>query len=301
MSDHPKNMAERPDDLLSSILTAYRLQAGVYASPTFCRDWQFGTMGDGHASFHVVSAGECWLHMRAPARPVLLSAGDWVLLPHDDWHLLNGSRTLQDSEIRMVMGMEGSYTSLLCGYVRFVAGWVNPILTALPPLMLIRGADTVEALKLLSSLMICETRNQAIGTKAVIDRLGDTLFVMMLRQYLSTVAEPGGLLAALADERIRRALDCIHRDPLKDWTVGLLADAAGMSRSAFTNRFGELLGATPKEYAIRWRMTQAELMLQNPNVTVAEVADRSGYECEASFRKAFKRLFGRGPGKARSK
>ncbi|MFA5939564.1 MAG: helix-turn-helix transcriptional regulator [Sinimarinibacterium sp.] len=72
-----------------------------------------------------------------------------------------------------------------------------------------------------------------------------------------------------------------------------------MSRASFAQRFSELVGTTPIEYLTRWRMTQAELLLRNPQISVANAAERVGYETEAAFRKAFKRVHGVGPGSIR--
>jgi len=78
-----------------------------------------------------------------------------------------------------------------------------------------------------------------------------------------------------------------------------LAQEAGMSRSNFSQHFAAVVGATPIEYLTRWRMTQAELALRNPQVSVATVSEQMGYETEAAFRKAFKRIHGVGPGAIR--
>jgi len=91
----------------------------------------------------------------------------------------------------------------------------------------------------------------------------------------------------------------MHREPGKAWTLDMLAREAGMSRSAFAQHFAERVGAPPIDYLTRWRMTQAELMLRDPTVSVAQVAEQRGYETEAAFRKAFKRIHGVGPGSIR--
>ena len=97
----------------------------------------------------------------------------------------------------------------------------------------------------------------------------------------------------------RKALAVIHRETERAWTLESLAQIAGMSRASFAQRFSELVGTTPIEYLTRWRMTQAELLLRNPRVSVAIAAERVGYETEAAFRKAFKRVHGVGPGSIR--
>ena len=105
-----------------------------------------------------------------------------------------------------------------------------------------------------------------------------------------------GLLAALCDPRLVRALEAMHSHPEKDWTVAALADAAHMSRTSFANHFASVLGSGPIEYLTHWRMTEARRLLADPRTSVAAVADQLGYRTEAAFRRAFKRVTGVGPG-----
>lgn len=300
MIDQPQNMPGQPkDDLLSSVLNAYHLRAGFYATPTLCGEWRFGTSGDRRASFHLIGEGQCWLHTRDKKEAEALDAGDLVVFPHDDWHLLSGAAKLSGEDNKLIMQGEGPFTTVLCGYFEFVAGRLNPLLGALPKVIKVSHADAIAPLRMLAQLILMEAGTEGIGTKSVLNRLGDTLFVMVIRQYLTKNSDPAGFMAAMADARLRKALDAIHENPAGEWSVERLCQIAGMSRTVLTARFAELLGAPPMEYVTRWRITQAELMLQDPSVTVADAADRVGYQNESSFRKAFKRLLGMGPGAVR--
>ena len=106
-------------------------------------------------------------------------------------------------------------------------------------------------------------------------------------------------MAALKDERVARTLAALHRSPGKDWRVDSLAREAGMSRTVFAERFGALLGRTPMQYLAAWRMHLAEDMLKLQRASVAQVAERLGYQTETAFRRAFKRIRGVGPGDVR--
>ncbi len=293
-------MSESPqDDLLSSILNAYQLRAGIYGHPQLCGIWQMGTSGHRRAAFHLIGAGRCWLHLRGGAAPEPLQGGDLVVLPHDVWHMLTGTPELHGEETLMPVATEGSFTTMVCGYFEFEAGDKNPILDALPEVILVRREDAGRHLELIGQLLLDEAQSNSIGTRTVLDKLADALFVMVVRQHISSMPDQRGLLAALADPRLRKALAGIHREPGAGWTLETLAQQAGMSRTSFTQRFAELVGSTPIEYLTRWRMTQAELLLRNPQTSVAAVAERVGYETEAAFRKAFKRVHGVGPGSIR--
>lgn len=293
-------MAENPqDDVLSSVMNAYQLRAGVYGHPTFCGAWQFGTSGNKRASFHLVGRGHCWLHTKLPEAAQPLQGGDLVIFPHDAWHLLTGEQALQGEDNRPEMQGEGPFTTLICGYFEFQAGNKNPILDALPEMIVVHREHAGHHLETLGQLMLEEAQSEGIGTRTVLDKLADTLFVMVVRHFVTRAADQRGLLAALADVRMRKVLAAMHRDPGTAWTLESLAQVAGMSRAAFSQHFAELVGATPIEYLTRWRMTEAELLLRNPQVSVATAAEKAGYETEAAFRKAFKRIHGRGPGAIR--
>lgn len=287
------------DDLLSSVMNAYQLRAGVYGHPTFCGDWQFGTAGNRRASFHLVGRGHCWLHCKLQPAPQPLQAGDLVVFPHDAWHLLSGDKQMVGEDNRPQMEGEGPFTTLVCGYFEFLAGNKNPVLDSLPEIIIVHREQAGQHLESVGRLMLEEAQTEGIGTRTVLDKLADTLFVMVVRHYVTQAADQRGLLAGLADPRIRKSLAAMHRNSAAAWTLESLAQEAGMSRAAFAQRFNELVSTTPIEYLTRWRMTEAELMLRNPQVSVAAAAERVGYETEAAFRKAFKRIHGIGPGAIR--
>lgn len=288
------------EDLLSTILRAYNLRAGIYEHPSVCGDYQFGTAGDGNAGFHLLGSGSCWVHL-AQGEPIQLHAGDLIVLPQDSWHVLRpNDEPPDDRGMRQTQEGDGEFTSLLCGHFDFDSGRRNPILDALPETVVIRAADAGDRLKHLSKLMLIEVETHDPGHAPVLDRLADTLFVMVIRHHVYfSGAEQRGLIAALADPRLRKALDAMHQRPAENWTLERLASEAAMSRSVFAQRFNEVVGSTPIDYLTRWRMVQAERMLRDPRASVAGVMEEVGYQTEAAFRKAFKRVHGYGPGKLR--
>lgn len=294
-------MSDTPvEDLLSTLLRAYNLRAGIYEHPSVCGDFQFGTAGDGNASFHLVGTGECWVHTRSNP-PVHMRAGDLIVMPRDEWHVMRSND--QPPDERMMdkgRGGDAQYTTLLCGHFDFDSGRRNPILEALPDVIVIRAEEAGDRLRHLANLMLIEVETHDPGHAPVLDRLADTLFVMVVRHHIFfSDAEHRGLIAALADPRLRKALDAIHQRPGENWTLERLAGEAAMSRSVFAQRFNEVVGATPIDYLTRWRMVQAERMLRDPRASVAGVMEEVGYQTEAAFRKAFKRVHGYGPGRLR--
>ena len=95
------------------------------------------------------------------------------------------------------------------------------------------------------------------------------------------------------------ALEAMHQDPARRWTVASLAAQAGLSRAPFARRFTALVGRPPLAYLTWWRMTVAARMLRESDATVAVIARRVGYSSEFAFATAFRREHGSAPGRYR--
>lgn len=289
-------MTERTDDaLLESIISAYQLHTRITDVMRYCGNWHDWDpqAPPGTAWFHLIGQGACWMQVTGVDEPVRLDAGDLVVLTRGTAHNFVGIGDLQ------VPGCEPGFTSMLCGELRFESTAGNPVMDGLPDLMVVHEAEAGDAFRRLAALLQEESRVQRFGSQAVMDKLADALFVMTLRHHLATAQSPRGLFAALADPRLKRALDAMHADPGRDWTVASLAEVACLSRTAFAERFAETLAETPYQYLTRWRMTQALKLLRDPRLSVAHVAERLGYQTEAAFRRSFKRVHGYGPGSVR--
>lgn len=138
------------------------------------------------------------------------------------------------------------------------------------------------------------------GSEAIITRLADILVVQAIRAWFSTAEGKHGWLAALNDRQIGRVFATIHRDATEAWTVDSLASEVGMSRSALSARFSEVVGQSVMQYLTEWRMQLAREELVGTGQTIAAIADKYGYQSEAAFSRAFKRVFGVSPGNART-
>jgi transcriptional regulator GlxA family with amidase domain len=132
-------------------------------------------------------------------------------------------------------------------------------------------------------------------------RLSEVLLVEAVRQYAAAMGHTEtGWLRGLGDPRIGRALGLMHRDIARDWTAEALARAAGLSRSAFVERFSELIGMPPIRYLAFWRLQSARLQLRETRRPLAQIAHAVGYGSEEAFSRAFKREFGVSPARWRS-
>lgn len=199
-------------------------------------------------------------------------------------------------------GGAGRASQLIYGVVSFEDAAARELMRAMPPVLIIRrdSALAESFLRDTTRLMSSELAQPRTGEEAVATRLADILVVQALRCWIATKADATtGWLRALQDERIGRALEAIHSDPGRSWTLDQLADVAGMARSSFTARFSRLVGEPPISYLIRWRMNLALTRLREDDVPVAHVAEETGYRSEAAFNRAFTRVIGRNPGAVR--
>ena len=122
------------------------------------------------------------------------------------------------------------------------------------------------------------------------------VFVDAARHYFeSPTAEASGWLAALRDRHVGRAIGLMHERPAEPWTIDDLSRQVGLSRSALHERFVELAGQPPMQYLTNWRMQCGARLLREGDATVATIAQEVGYESEAAFARAFKRLVGQPP------
>lgn len=288
-------------DLLSDFLVQARVHASVFASPSVCGAWRINTTGMHRLGFHLVARGTCWLHMRGFAAPEPLRAGDLLLIPGEHWHVLSPEVRLDEDDMLLPEGGTGPRTDLICGSVSFPDSMAEALLNSLPDLVLLRtGEDETDTrLETLARLMAAEARAEDGGRQVVLDRLADVLLVMVLRHVMRRGLVHTGLLAALGDPRLSRALAAMHADPGAAWNLAALAARAGMARTAFAQRFALVMGDTPMNYLARWRMQQADRLLRDRRLSVAQVAEQLGYSTEAAFRRAFKRIRGVGPGEVR--
>lgn len=291
-------------DVLSDILRTLHLRAEVFLHACFRGDWAVDSSGEKRATFHMVARGGCWLHMSDGREPVPLASGDLVVFPHDAEHTLCNSESLPDEDFPRNQLPEpeatGPAVNLICGYFEFERHSWNPLMASLPEAMVIRNeaSANVPLMDTLGRFLYYEVENDQMGSSLLIDKLSEILFIHVIRSHMVQSRERG-FIAALADTQIGKTLSRIHESPADAWSVEILAKEAGMSRSAFAERFSRLVEMTPMQYLTHWRMTQANEAFLSTEQSVAQVAESCGYQSEAAFAKAFKKHFGYGPGRAR--
>ncbi len=292
-------------DALTAILQRLRLRAGVYVHADFCGTWAVDTSGHRKVPFHLIGRGSGWLHTDDAKEPRRLGAGDLVVLPHDARHTIaSGAERPPAALINQPLDPQatGPVTSMLCGYFEFQSKAAWPLLDGLPDAIVLdlQEAGRVMGTHTLIQLIVSELEVGSPGAEAAVNQLAYVLFIHVLRAEMQHSLDHG-LLRALSDPKIGRALNLIHADPAVDWTLDAVASKVGMSRSAFAERFRQLVGLTPMRYITEWRMQEAVDLLQTTELSVATIAEQSGYTSEVAFRKAFRSVIGEPPGQVRRK
>jgi AraC-like DNA-binding protein len=280
------------------------------------------------ALFHVLVEGECWVETGGHPT-VHLHTGDVIIYPHSHPHIMRSAIGVRSVPINKVLpadsgdelsqlnyGGGGNKSRFLCGYLgcdqRFA-----PLIGALPTMILVRsrnGSTSVEAvrhggkkpadvrqsagawLNTTLNYTIHEAASFRPGNAAMLGRLTEIMFLNIVREYMQHLP-PGetGWLAGLQDPQVGKALRLMHADPARRWTVEQIAREVGTSRSALAELFTELLDEAPMHYLARWRIHLARQLLCEPARSIPDIAAKVGYESEAAFNRAFKRLVGTPP------
>ncbi len=292
-------------DVLSQLLSTFKVQAEVFHNAQYCNNWAIDTSGTQYISFHIVSHGNCELMINPDTKQTIkLAAGDIVLFPHDDKHYLcndinQNTATNIAQSIPFSDGLRADGTGLICGYFSHNHPQITQLTAHLPGYMVFHHDNTNDCiLSSLIQMLIKASLANHNDSNYVLNKLSECILSMLFREHLD---ESKGLLAALTHPQISLAIEAIHQSAEKKWSVDLLSQQANMSRANFASLFKTLLGVPPMEYITQWRLSLGYRMLADEKSTVLATAIFCGYDNESSFSKAFKRVMGISPGKLRTK
>ncbi|MBA4806470.1 MAG: AraC family transcriptional regulator [Brevundimonas sp.] len=295
-------------DPLSELLSLLKPRSYITAGFDAGGDWSL-RLDDlaGRIKCYAVIRGSCWLRLEGEGEaPIHLEAGDCFVLPSgrhariaSDLALepVLASRSLSPDRDGETVVYNGGGDVFLAGSRFEVSGrHAERLLQTLPPVIHLRQATDQAVLRWSIELMMQELREAKPGAALVAQQLAHMMLVQTLRLYMAqTPDDRTGWLAALAHPQLGAALGAVHADPGRRWTLGELAETAGMSRTVFARRFREILGETPIGYATRWRMIIAAERLSSSRDSLAQIAQSVGYESENAFNVAFKRVMGAAP------
>ncbi|RWX75550.1 AraC family transcriptional regulator [Neorhizobium lilium] len=315
MLDHSSKISSDSfGDPLTEMLRGLRLDGVDYGRCRLADPWATFFPAQEAARFHFISSGSAWL--KTPSGEWLqLNAGDAALLPRGDSHVFASApdadpipfeqygRTevcqgVFDVQCAQVRGGTLAFTASM----RFNIDKLHPLLQLMPETMLTSDlARNEPAIPHLLEAMGREVDMDRVGAGGILARLADVLMATMIRAWVEHgCGQTAGWIAAVRSPDVGRVLAAVHLEPDRDWTVGELARLMGASRSGFAERFARVVGETPARYVAKVRMHQARLWLKD-GMRVASVAERLGYDAEASFSRAFKRVIGAPPSEFRKR
>jgi AraC-like DNA-binding protein len=316
-------------DVLSEVLRAVRLTGAVYfdvraAAPWVAEEPPMSAVSEKimpdaeHViSFHIALDGGCWAELSDDsAPPVRLEAGDAILFPRGDDHRMASEPGLSaapnwevfqrptDRPLPFVVSEfegGGEETRLVCGFLGCDKRPYNPLLDALPRMLHVKcPQDGANLTCDLIRVALAEGQASRPGGESVLAKLSELMFIQAVRQHIETLPEEEqSWFSGLRDRHVGAALALIHGRPAEAWTLERLAKEAGLSRSAFSERFTHFVQEPPMRYLGRWRMQLAARALERPGVSIAQAAAEVGYQSEAAFNRAFKKLVGAPPGEWR--
>lgn len=302
-------------DVLDDILSSLRLTGGVIVDGEFTGDFcvraeftpekcaPFFPMPETMIGYHYIRSGRAVVAVEGQ-KPVPVKAGEIVILPRNDPHLLASDGSLPPAEAedvtivtaqglhRIGCGTDGPKTEVWCGFLGTAKSSEHPLLAALPPLLTL-DVSGGEAQWLDSSMRFLAQQNPSPD---VVARLAELFVAQAIREYVDQLPPSSkGWLSGLADPAVSKALSIIHTRYSEELDVEGLAQEAGVSRSVLGERFAELLGEPPMRYCARWRMRVAANMLRDGKQNTANIAYSVGFNSEAAFNRAFKREYGEPP------
>jgi AraC-like DNA-binding protein len=319
-------------DTLSDVLRGVRLRGAVFFYVSGHGDWAAEALpstelapllmrGVDHViEYHAVAQGSCWAGIPGEP-PTQLFAGDVVMFPQGDAHVVSSAPGMRGNPelpreaaargVQLPLRVayrgdtvlpavppesEGAQATIVCGFLGCDLQPFNPLIAALPRQLNLRAADDGGWIARFTQQAVAESHARRPGSEAMLARMSEIMFVDAVRRYADLLPEHStGWLAGLRDRFVGRALALIHEQPAQDWTVDELGRRAGLSRSALHERFVQLIGVPPMQYLAQWRMQTAARLLLETRATVAAIALDVGYDSEAAFARAFKRLVGKPP------
>lgn len=273
-----------PFDRLSTLLDRFHVRASLFHTGPLCGRTTFDVRPD-RAFLHVLRRGR--LEIEHPAL-----AGDHKHVVVDEPTLLLYPRALHHTFVNPPR--EGS--DFTCATLHFDGGDRNPIVAALPPLVLV-PLDAVQGLRPALDLLFAETDRVRCGSRLLADRMFEVVLIQLLRWVIDHPTEVGvssGLVMGLSDPRLARTLVALHASPQEDWSLARMASVAGMSRSAFSEVFKAVTGSTPSAYLTDWRLTVASSLLRRGHPQKL-VAAELGFATASSLSRAFKQQYAVSP------
>jgi AraC-like DNA-binding protein len=299
-------------DILAEVLDQVRLGGTLLFHFELGRPWSLGLAQRPYALFHYLSRGSATLALEQ-GEELRMTEGDFVVLTRGEPHVLYSDSPTKPllivdlhrppAHLGVVRHGGGAQplSTMICGNFTVARPSRGSVLELLPPVLLLKPAEDGGWLEAILQRMVSESALERPGQGVALSRLTEVLFVEVLRSWIKSLGPgEGGWLGAMADPHIGPALQLIHEQPDRPWTLEDLGRRVGLGRSAFSARFTKLVGQSMYRYLIARRMAEAAFLLETTDEGIARIATRVGYETAAAFSKLFHRHHGLSPGRYRA-
>ena len=292
-------------DALSDILSLLKPASYMFRGIDAGGDWAVRFEAHRGMKCFAILSGQVWLTVDGVG-DVLLKQGDCVLLPHGYGSRIGSAPEVPARDAWAVFPAvaEGGVVTIndggdaigLGGFFAFDNRHADMLMNVLPPIVHICEEADRAALRGAIERIMLELRTPQPGGFLVAQHLAHLMLLLALRIVLAKGPDGGiGWIYPLGDRQLGAAMNALHGDPARKWTIQSLADVAAMSRSTFALRFRARVGESPIDYLTRWRMLLAAERLLGSRDTIAVIAPSLGYDSDSAFSTAFKRVMGCAP------
>lgn len=276
-------------NILADIISSYRFRAQIVETPFL--EGEFTLVEEpikNQLPFHCVEKGGCLVSVNNTLYE--LNEGDFIaIMQKQNHHILNKSTDIPPQ------------TKLICGHFQILTGTFNHLSKSFPEVIHVKREqiDQSPPLKLIMKILKEEVNNKEAGYKTITNNIAGIVFVFLLRNILKNQTFNGGILAALSDKKLSKSIEGFHSTFHEDWSIKKLAESAGMSRSAYIEKFQKIVGMSPGKYITHWRLNWASNQLIETNQAIIDIAIASGYNSDAAFSRVFSQQYGLSPSKYR--
>jgi AraC-like DNA-binding protein len=296
-------------DILTDVFNSSGLVKSLLARRSFYEPWATRFPCAKSIGFHVVTQGEMVIRSKHLKAPIHLKRGDIAFIQRGFDHEI---ATDLKAKVKATVSTAESGTepelvearhrqplaTFVSGVYQFQTEPIHPLFAEFPKTIVLRSEQIPahDPLNVALLLLSAELDQREPGTESITRSLLDILFNYIVRHWLNEQGSVKSSWAlAIRDPQLSRALQAIHGEPSREWSVDELASVAGMSRAAFAQKFKKMTDETPARYLSRVRIQRAMDLLRRSDETIERVAEVVGYKDSFVFSKAFKRIQGQSP------